>query len=194
MSKRRQLPRHGDLLKAYVASGNEQNFEAIFRLLAPRVAAHLRSWKTSEDDLEDIVQDTLITVWRKARSYDPARGNADDWIHSICRNLAIDQSRRCFARLKALPGLRQDLHGLYTETPFDILHARECQDLLRSALESLPIEQSDVVSLSYFENLSHSEIALKEKLPLGTVKTRIRIGVSSIYRFCRGIVPSASDT
>lgn len=125
---------------------------------------------------EDVVQDAFISVWRKGGSYRTGRGSVRTWLTSIVRNRAIDLVRGGKDRNHDDEEL---LLGLHDDGPSvsDEVTARLDRDQLREAMAALPLDQLQALSLAYFDGLSHSEIAERTALPLGTVKSRIRLGL-----------------
>jgi RNA polymerase sigma-70 factor, ECF subfamily len=125
---------------------------------------------------EDVVQDAFLSVWRKGGSYRTGRGSVRTWLTSIVRNRAIDLVRGGKDRNHDDEDL---LLGLHDDGPSidDEVAARMDRDQVREALSALPADQLQALSLAYFDGLSHSEIAERTALPLGTVKSRIRLGL-----------------
>jgi RNA polymerase sigma-70 factor (ECF subfamily) len=120
---------------------------------------------------EELAQETLLAVWHKANYFDPARASASTWIFTIARNLRIDAKRRR-RDPRALFGAL-DLAPVPLASDGVLLSERVAR--LRVALENLPHDQAEVIKLSFFEDRPHSEIAELLKIPLGTVKSRVRI-------------------
>ncbi|HXD30949.1 MAG TPA: sigma-70 family RNA polymerase sigma factor [Pyrinomonadaceae bacterium] len=130
---------------------------------------------------EEVVSDVYMQVWRQANSYDEVRGTPMAWMLTIARSRAIDRLRSGRQEL-----LRRDLFEPFEDkasSDVDLEAAAEVsamQRRVRTALSNLPIEQREVIELAYFNGLSHSEIALKLNQPLGTVKTRTRLGMMKL--------------
>jgi len=130
---------------------------------------------------EEVVSDVYMQVWRQANSYDEVRGTPMAWMLTIARSRAIDRLRSGRQEL-----LRRDLFEPFEDkasSDVDLEAAAEVsamQRRVRTALNNLPIEQREVIELAYFNGLSHSEIALKLNQPLGTVKTRTRLGMMKL--------------
>jgi RNA polymerase sigma-70 factor (ECF subfamily) len=165
---------------AIVASKDREAFAALFGFYAPRIKAMLMRAGATAETAEDIAQEALLVVWRKAAQFDPQRANASAWIFTIARNLRIDRLRR---------DKRARLYALYetieTEAPEradSLLDAAEQEQRVRSALAELPEEQVRVVRLSFFEGRAHGDIARLLNLPLGTVKSRIRLATGHLRK------------
>jgi len=146
---------------------------ALFKLFAPKLKTMMLRLGASDALAEDLVQETLLSVWRKAHLYSPERGAASTWIFTIARNLRIDQVRR----LSNQP--YQDIETLELEldapSSFAITAQQEIVGRVKKALTALPPDQQDVVRLSFVHDLAHAEISTKLGIPLGTVKSRLRL-------------------
>lgn len=147
-------------------------FEQLFRHFAPRVKAYMAR-TGSAGAAEELMQETMVAVWNKAALYDPSKGAASTWIFTIARNLRIDAFRR-----ERHPEFDENDPALQpeTETRADLsLVAAQSARAVRSALDALPPDQAEVLRLAYFEDNSQSEIAATLAVPLGTVKSRMRL-------------------
>ncbi len=166
-------PDLGAKIVAIAASADMVAFEALFREFAPRIRAYLIKMTRDAQASEDLMQETMLAIWRKAGQYDPSRGPASAWIYTIARNIWIDSWRR-----QRRPALDLDDPALAVDpepdAPF-LIESRENRDAVQRALERLPPEQVDIIRLSFFEEASHSTIAARLGLPIGTVKSRIRL-------------------
>ncbi len=171
---------HADLIASIAERRDSRAFDALFQHFSWRIAASLRRWKLPESQNQDLVQETMIAVWRRANTYDRARGNVSGWILSIAHHLATDEFRRASRELRAFSQVIREPRGQGDETPHDNAQAREWERLIRSALTALTPQQYDVIWLAYFEHMSHSEITRKLELPLGTVKTRVRAATAKM--------------
>ena len=144
---------------------------ALFKLFAPRLKSMMLKLGADNALAEDLVQETLLTVWRKAELYSAERGAPSTWIFTIARNLRIDQLRRQSNKPY------EDLDGLElaSDAPLGSFVIEQNQVIARvtKALETLSEEQREVVRLSFIHNLPHAEIAIKVGIPLGTVKSRL---------------------
>lgn len=132
---------------------------------------------------EEVVQETFLRVWRQAAAFQMARGTLATWILGIARNLAIDELRRRGARPQPAPGDPQERLALLESDeadPAEQAYTHIRHDVVVGALESLPPAQREVLELAYFNGLSQSEIAERLGDPLGTVKTRMRLGLQKL--------------
>ena len=153
-------------------------FRQLFQSYAPRVKSYMMRQGADPNTAEELAQETLLTVWRKAALYSGEKGSATTWIFTIARNLRIDRLRKEFPW--------QELPEGHNETassdilPDEAVSEAERRNKVQIALSQLPQDQHEVVSLSYIEGLSHSEIAQRLELPLGTVKSRMRLAYQKI--------------
>ncbi len=152
-------------------------FAQLFNRFAPRLKAYLMRTGAPAERAEEWVQDTFLSVWRKAGYFDPARAGASTWIYAIARNLRIDAARR------------DRRIGDLVEDPFEqaadpgaeeSLVGEERDARVRRAMTGLSDDQAQVVRLSFFEDRPHSEIAAALGLPLGTVKSRLRLAMARL--------------
>lgn len=168
----------GALLVAVGRDRDKQAFARLFQHYAPRLKAYMRRLGSDDTSAEEVAQEAMLSVWRKAHLYDPAKAGAGTWIFAVARNLRIDLIRR--QRRPELdpedPALTPD------ELPRadDSVGARQRQLLVRKALRTLPEEQALVIKLSFFEEKPHAAIAEELNLPLGTVKSRLRLAFRKV--------------
>ena len=157
-------------------------FGLVFGHFAPRLKSFLLRTGSAEGVAEELVQDTLVAVWGKAARFDPSQAALSTWIFTIARRLRIDSARKgladragdeCF-EFDLLPSPHPDLE--------DRADAEQQARRLRSALDMLPAEQAQVLRLSFYEEEPHARIAQELGLPLGTVKSRIRLAVAQLRR------------
>ncbi len=167
-----------DLLQRVAANGDVDAFKALFQTYAPRVKSYMLLQGADASTAEELAQETLLTVWRKASLYSDEKGSATTWIFTIARNLRIDRLRKEVA-WQPLPE-DNDQQPSPDPTPDEELSERERGERVRAMLAELPADQAEVVTLAFVEGLSHSEIAAKLDLPLGTVKSRMRLAYQKI--------------
>jgi RNA polymerase sigma-70 factor (ECF subfamily) len=162
------------LIVAIAERGDREAFAALFNHFAPRVKSYLLRLGAGGEAAEELAQETLLTVWRRASAFDPRRAAASTWIFTIARNLRIDV-------------LRRERRGVPAEDPSDAppdptpadqaLSALQDEARISAALTTLPAEQAQVIRLAFFSDKPHSEIAADLSLPLGTVKSRLRLAM-----------------
>lgn len=152
-------------------------FAALFRFYAPRLKTYMLRAGASSSEAEELAQETLAQIWRRATTFDRSRATPSAWIFTIARNLRID------ARRRAPPG---DLHAAFSSdvaeplSPDMIYGAEEQERRVAAALAELSPEHLDVLRMAYFDDLSQTQIAAKLDLPLGTVKSRVRLGIARL--------------
>ena len=151
-------------------------FAALFRHFAPRVKAFLMKGGMSDAAAEDCTQDVMAAVWRKAHLFDPARASVSTWVFTIARNRRIDLLRRS---KRPEP---EDLPWGPEPEPDQVeaLGLEQDSARLREAIKELPEKQRDLIQRAYFGDLTHSEIAAETGLPLGTIKSRIRLALERL--------------
>lgn len=157
---------------------DRQAFAALFQHYAPRLKTYLRKLGCDDAQAEDLVQEAMLAIWRKAESFDPAKASAGTWIFTVARNLRVDRLRR-EARIEFDPDdplLVQD----QSAGADDQLAQRQSDDQLRQALHGLPGDQATVVEMSFYQECPHTEIADRLGIPLGTVKSRLRLAMSRL--------------
>jgi RNA polymerase sigma factor (sigma-70 family) len=169
-----------DLLLAVGARRDGKAFAELFDHLRPRVHAQLMRLGLAPAAAEDLTQDVMETIWRKAHLYDPRQSAAITWVFQLARNRRIDLRRRtreqCFA-LENFFAIPDPAAG--SDDCFDAARLQTC---VRVALRALPHEQFTLVQLAFFDGLSHSAIAERLNLPLGTVKSRLRLAFTRLHR------------
>ena len=162
-----------DLIGRVASAGDREAFKRLFEHFAPRIKGLMLKAGCSSDEAEEIAQNTLIAVWRKAGQFDPATAGAAAWIFTIARNLRIDSFRH-----ESRPQIDPDDPALVpapAPTPDTTLHERLDGARIRAAMAGLPPEQREVVRLSFFEHDSHAAMAARLGVPLGTIKSRLRL-------------------
>jgi RNA polymerase sigma-70 factor (ECF subfamily) len=161
------------LLEQVAAKRDREAFEELFDYFAPRIKSFMMRKGVSSELAEDLVQETMVSVWTKASLYSPEKGTVSTWIFTIARNLRIDRARReSSAHFTDI----DDFDAPSDDPSNDELLNRAQEDgLVARALEQIPAEQREILILSYVEDVSQSEIAARLKMPLGTVKSRMRL-------------------
>ncbi|MDQ8020808.1 MAG: sigma-70 family RNA polymerase sigma factor [Moraxellaceae bacterium] len=175
-----------DLLQAVSEARDHAAFAALFRHFAPRIKAYLIRRGVAPGQAEDLAQEAMVNVWRKAASFDRQRAAASTWIFTIARNLRIDQLRHdrdaTSAAMPADEDAEDIAHDIVDNSPLPCDHAASAEIGLgvRAAIDSLPPEQARVLQLSFYEDQPHAAIAEALAIPLGTVKSRIRLAVGQL--------------
>jgi len=151
-------------------------FVEVFRHFAPRVKAFLMKSGASASLAEEVTQEVMATLWRKAHMFDPARASVATWIFTIARNRKIDMLRK---QRRPEP---EDLPWAMSEEPDqeDVMALQQESEKLGEAIAQLPQKQRELIERAYFGDLSHSEIAAETGLPLGTIKSRIRLALERL--------------
>jgi len=166
-------------LKAVAAGQDRAAFGRLFQYFAPRIAALMERSGLSAAEAEEISQETMVAVWRKAALYDPAQAGVSTWVFTIARNLRIDLARKA-SRASAGVAALGDLPIPLEASVEDMALARERDARVRRAMSTLSPDQATVLRLSFFAEKPHAEIAKELSLPLGTVKSRSRLAMAKI--------------
>jgi RNA polymerase sigma-70 factor (ECF subfamily) len=180
-----------ELVRAVATDGDRQAFAVLFKHFAPRVVSYLVRGGTPVATAEELAQEAMVALWRKAASFDPARAGVSTWVFTIARNLRIDRHRRGGEAADAGDQVEADLdaHPDAAASPDEELDARQQERRIHAALRQLSPEQARVLHLSYFAEAPHAEIARELCLPLGTVKSRIRLAMINLRRLVDAIEP-----
>lgn len=171
-------PSMAEFLQRIAERGDIEAFRKLYSAYGPRVKAYMMRQGADPGTAEELAQETLLMVWRKAALYSGDKGSATTWIFTIARNLRIDRLRRELTWVNLPDGF--DETPSEDALPDDVLSEQERKSRVHEALETLPVEQFEVVQMSYIDGLSHSEIAERLNLPLGTVKSRMRLAYNKI--------------
>ena len=167
-----------DLLTAVGRDRDREAFVRLFEHFAPRVKSFLMRGGFNPDLADELAQETMLTVWDRAATYDPARAAASTWIYTIARNKRIDALRKARHPEPAANDplfVADDSPG-----PDAALSRTQDEAALARAMETLSAEQKEMIRKAFFEEKSHSDIAAETKLPLGTVKSRIRLALDKM--------------
>lgn len=168
------------LAQAVANERDQAAFAQLFDYFAPRLKSWLMRQRTPEPEAEELVQEVMIILWHKAGLYDPRRSSLSTWLFRVARNRRIDAQRRQTARTfdESDPGLQPA-----AEATADVIVERQDEDAaVRLAMTELPAEQQELLKAAFFLGQSHSEIAASMNLPLGTVKSRMRLAFEKLRR------------
>lgn len=174
----------GDMI-AVRDSRDRAAFGRLFDHFAPRLKAMMLRGGLRDGTAEDVVQDVMLAVWHKAGQFDPHRADAAGWIYGIARNRRIDMARR---RPLAQPDEMPELESQEPDAAQIVALQQEARHLAE-ALARLGPEQAEALRIAYFEDIPHSRISEMTGLPLGTIKSRIRLGLERLRHELRKIAP-----
>lgn len=168
-----------EALLVRIAGGDRAAFAVVFGKYAAKVKGYLIRLGAIGAIAEDLAQDAMVSVWRRAGSFDPKKAKASTWIFVIARNAWIDRLRRERVELAYRAFVDQPEESS-EESPDDAAQRAQSEERIAGALSVLSDEQRQVVQLSFFEDRPHSEIAEQLNLPLGTVKSRLRLALMKL--------------
>jgi len=169
-----------DLIERIAANRDRDAFRLLFEHFAPRVKGLMLKAGASGEEAEEIAQDTLLAVWRKAAQFDPASAGAPAWIFTIARNLRIDAVRRSARAGVAAPEAELEYVADPADSQETQIVKRNDTERITDAIARLSNEQSAAIRMSFIEDRPHSEIAEALRIPLGTVKSRIRLAINRL--------------
>ncbi len=172
--------RLAELVVAIAERGDRDAFSQLFDHFAPRLNAYLMRLGSDAALAEEIAQDAMVTLWRKAALFDRRKSSVSTWLFRIARNRRIDLLRR--DRSGSLDEHDPSLQPQAPRAADDDIDLKQREAMVRVVMTDLPDEQLSLLRLSFFEGLSHSQIAERTGLPLGTVKSRIRLAFSRLRR------------
>ena len=168
-----------NLLTKIAEERSDVAFQKLYSQYAPRVKTYMMKQGADPALAEELAQETLLTVWRKASQYSPDRGTAAAWIFTIARNLRIDKLRKD-VRWQSLPDDQAEAIPSEAAGQDEMVLISQRRVRVQAALADLPPDQRAVVTLAYIEGLSHSEIAEKLMTPIGTIKSRMRLAYQKV--------------
>jgi RNA polymerase sigma factor (sigma-70 family) len=167
-----------DLMVAVAERRDRAAFVRLFEQFGPRVRAYLMRQGADRTSAEDLVQDVMLTVWRRAAQFDRSKATVSTWVFTIARNRRIDGLRR--AKRPEIDPQDPVLMREPDDPADQVVDAAQRGRLLHAAVAQLPDEQARLLRLAYFEDKSHSAIAVELDLPLGTVKSRLRLAIAKL--------------
>jgi len=151
-------------------------FALLFDHFAPRLKGFIMRSGTGSGQAEEIVQEVMLTVWRKAEQFDPERAQVSAWIYQIARNRQIDVIRK---ENRPLPEELAEDPGAEADAS-QILAVEQEAKQLKDALTRLKPDQRNIIEKAYLGDLTHQEISTQTGIPLGTIKSRIRLGLERL--------------
>jgi len=176
-----EAERLSSLLRRVGRDRDRQAFVQLFHHYAPRLKSFLQRQGVEPTAAEEIIQDVMVSVWRRADSYDPQLASVNTWVFAIARNRRIDRLRQ-----ERRPEIDPDDPALVPDEAADgreaAILAEEETARLHRAIGTLPAEQAELLRMAYFEDKPHSAIAAERNLPLGTVKSRLRLALTRLRK------------
>ncbi len=171
-------------LLARVATGDQEAFERLYEQTSSLLYTLVLRIVGTPSDAADLLQEVYLEAWRKASNYDTARGTPTAWLVTLARSRAIDWVRALAARGKGVTASLDDTPAsdlvAQDADALDIRAANERQALVLASLKTLPPVQRQVIALAFYEGLTHAEISERLNVPLGTIKTRIRLAMEKL--------------
>lgn len=156
---------------------DETAFRHLYRGLGPKLLGYLQKRGMARDGAEEVLQEVFVTIWQKAVQFDATRANAAAWVFQIARNKMIDRFR---GDKRPLPEDIEILTETHEPDAEDILSMQDDIGALETALTQMKPEQRDIIEKAFLGEMSHSEIQNLTGLPLGTIKSRIRLGLEKL--------------
>jgi RNA polymerase sigma-70 factor (ECF subfamily) len=137
----------------------------------------------NEAEAEDLLQEIFMEIWNRAAGYDPAKGKPLGWIVTLARRRAIDRLRKCQSHCRAEDRLRDEVEqqpGAWTTDPEEDFVMADIREMLLKLLKTLPEAQQQAIDLAFYKGMSQREIAAHTGIPLGTIKTRLELGLKKL--------------
>ena len=187
----------GSALIAALAAGDERAAGRLYDRYAPMLMAVAFRITRSRADAEEVVLETLEQAWRQAQRYEQSRGSLGAWLAVIARSRAFDRVRTDQRRARRVVSVEEQPGGAFPDaidesaSSMDVAEASEARVLVARALGALPAAQREAVELAFYDGLSHSEVAERLGEPLGTIKTRIRMGMRKLRDMLQPLSPEA---
>ena len=171
----------GHLIRTIAVRQDRSSFAALFSHFAPRIKTFMQRSGASEARAEELAQETMLTIWRKAALFNPDSASAATWIFTIARNLRIDAFRREHrGGMTEISDVEIEFKVDDSPLPDASLASAQTEQRVRAALQTLSDDQMRVIELSFFDEKAHGEIAKILNIPLGTVKSRLRLALKKL--------------
>ena len=169
-----------DLVQAIAERQDRAAFGALFAHFAPRVKGYLMRIGADAAQAEELTQEAMLAVWRKAATFDRRQSSVSTWVFTIARNKRIDGLRR--DRRAELDPADPMLVPASPEQADAIYAVAQGEARIRAAVAALPAEQRELLELAFYEDRSHRDLAALRGLPLGTVKSRLRLALGRLRK------------
>jgi RNA polymerase sigma factor (sigma-70 family) len=180
ISSQRRTDEWSECLTLIAKNEDRAAFSRFFRHFAPLMKAFALSGSTlSANNADELVQEVMLKVWQKAGAFNPDKAAASTWTYTIARNCRTDMFRRLqkFDTAVSADDISPDYE---TEEAFLVLHNKRSREKVRELIKSLPADQGQILAKVYMEGKTHSEAAGELDLPLGTVKSRVRLALQKL--------------
>lgn len=175
-----EKPPFVELMRAVANDRDQQAFIIIFDYYGPRLKSWLMLQRMESAQAEELVQEVMMTLWQKAALYDPLKSSLSTWLFRIARNRRIDQVRK---QKKQWVDETEEAFQPSSVVPADqLLEDGNREKIVLAIMESLPPDQVRILRMAFFQGLTHIEIANQTGLPLGTVKSRLRLAFGKLRR------------
>jgi RNA polymerase sigma factor (sigma-70 family) len=177
----REQDKWSALVLAVALHQDRDAFARLFQHFAPLLKSYALSHAgaLNANQAEELIQESMLKVWNKAKYFDPEKASASTWIYTIARNTRTDMLRR--RNNNEVELIAEDIWPDDEERePFSVLQQRRAEVAVRTGLAQLPVEQAQILMKVYMEGKSHTEVADELRLPLGTVKSRVRLAMQKM--------------
>ena len=172
------------LISRVASFKDKKAFSELFKLVGPRIKGYLMKLGSSDVAAEDLLQEVMLTVWRRSETFDRSKAAVSTWLFTIARNKRIDMLRK---EIRPQLDPLDPMLSPNQEASADDIYASNQEGIkISKAIEQLPSDQAILIKMTYYEDKSHSEIANELKMPLGTVKSRIRLASTRLRKLLEG--------
>ena len=174
------------LINLIATKKDKTAFSSLFKLVGPRIKGYLMKLGSNDIVAEDLLQEVMLTVWRKSETFDRNKAAVSTWLFTIARNKRIDMLRK-----EIRPQLDPNdpmLTPNQEESADNVYGSKQESIKITDAIKMLPEEQSKLIKMTYYEDKSHSIIARELNMPLGTVKSRIRLASTRLKKLLEGTI------
>ena len=175
-----------NLISLIAVKKDKAAFSSLFKLVGPRIKGYLMKLGSNDIVAEDLLQEVMLTVWRKSETFDRSKAAVSTWLFTIARNKRIDMLRK-----EIRPQFDPNdpmLTPIQEEAADNVYGSKQESIKINDAIKMLSYEQSKLIKMNYYEDKSHSIIAKELKMPLGTVKSRIRLASMRLKKILEGII------
>ena len=174
------------LINLIATRKDKSAFSNLFKLVGPRIKGYLMKLGSNDIVAEDLLQEVMLTVWRKSETFDRDKAAVSTWLFTIARNKRIDMLRK---EIRPQLDPNDPMLTPNQEDSADNIYGSKQESIkITDAIKMLPEEQSKLIKMTYYEDKSHSIIAKELKMPLGTVKSRIRLASTRLKKLLEGTI------